>query len=187
MHMRRSKRGNASVVFTGAVAGVLAFVVLVLAVALTAQVLKANQDNQGSTSTSLKVNESRSTNGSLLHAGTPTITNNIANGSAVVRNISDASGTTQVLVQGTHYNLTSAGFFTILPQAAGLASGSWKVNVSYNYTVFDETAAYNVSAKGLTGTLNVGDLVPTLGIVFGTILILSLLAGMMFLFNKARE
>lgn len=45
------------------------------------------------------------------------------------------------------------------------------------------TAAYNITGKGLTGTLNVGDLVPTMGIVFGIVLVLALLVGLLVLFS----
>lgn len=48
------------------------------------------------------------------------------------------------------------------------------------------TAAYNITGDGLTGVLNVGDLVPTMGLVFGIVLVLGLLVGLLALFAVRR-
>lgn len=45
-----------------------------------------------------------------------------------------------------------------------------------------DTVAYNITGSGLTGTANIGDLVPTMGIVFGIVLVLGLLVGLLALF-----
>lgn len=46
--------------------------------------------------------------------------------------------------------------------------------------------AYNVTGSGLTGTANIGDLVPTMGLVFGIVLVLGLLVGLLVLFAGGR-
>lgn len=48
------------------------------------------------------------------------------------------------------------------------------------------TAAYNITGNGLTGALNVGNLVPTMGLVFGIVLVLGLLVGLLGLFAMRR-
>ena len=48
------------------------------------------------------------------------------------------------------------------------------------------TAAYNITGSGLTGVLNVGNLVPTMGLVFGIVLVLGLLVGLLVLFGTGR-
>ena len=49
-----------------------------------------------------------------------------------------------------------------------------------------DTAAFNITGQGLTGTLNVGNLVPTMGLVFGIVLVLGLLVGLLVLFGTGR-
>jgi len=46
--------------------------------------------------------------------------------------------------------------------------------------------AFNVTGSGLTGTANIGDLVPTMGLVFGIVLVLGLLVGLLVLFSGGR-
>jgi len=48
------------------------------------------------------------------------------------------------------------------------------------------SAASNITGQGLTGILNVGNLVPTMGLVFGIVLVLGLLVGLLFLFGTGR-
>jgi len=48
------------------------------------------------------------------------------------------------------------------------------------------TAAYNITGSGLTGVLNVGNLTPTMGLVFGIVLVLGLLIGLLGLFAVSR-
>lgn len=49
-----------------------------------------------------------------------------------------------------------------------------------------DSAAFNITGDGLTGVLNVGDLVPTMGLVFGIVLVLGLLVGLLVLFGSGR-
>ncbi len=58
-----------------------------------------------------------------------------------------------------------------------------QVLTSQQSTQTVNTAAYNVSADGLAGALNVSDLVPTMGLVFAIVLVLGLLVGLLVLFR----
>ena len=169
-----NKRGQGvQGIFLGLFTTGLAFLVLVIAIALVAQILGAQQDTQITESISGVTNESVSGNASLANAGTPTLRRNIANGSALVHN-----STAGIMVHGTDYSLTDDGIFLRFT----LVSGGL-VNISYNYTVFTETTQYNVSGSGLTGTENVGDLLPTMGLLAAVIALLSLLALLAVMFG----
>ncbi|KKN54754.1 hypothetical protein LCGC14_0589060 [marine sediment metagenome] len=159
-----------SAIFIGGVGGVISFGVLVIVFSLMADVLTTSQATQGVTSGATAVNETFSASGTLLNAGTPTIGNNINNDTEVVRNA------TTLFTDGTDYTLTQTGVFTII-------AASTDTNITYDYTVFAETAEFNVTGSGLLGFTNIGNLVPTMGLIFGIVLVLSLLVGLLFLFG----
>ena len=46
-----------------------------------------------------------------------------------------------------------------------------------------DTPEYNITNSGLTGALNIGDLVPTMGLVFGIVLVLGVLVTLLVLFG----
>lgn len=174
--LMRNKRGQVGKIFLGGVFGAVAFGVMILAVSLLAQVLDTNQDTLYDTAYLNVVNESHATNGTLTYAETRILdgfTNNIDNTTEVVWNVTDDVGVQ--LTRNTMYTLTKTGDFKIIPDVAGVASGGWNVNITYNYTSFVPTASYNISVSGQTGALSVGGLMPTMGIVFGILLVLSVL------------
>ncbi len=165
-------------VFVGIVSASIAFLVLVIAVSLTGQVLQAQQDTQATSAVSIFVlNETVAANNTLANSGTPTLSLNIQNATAAVHNESGIDLTNTV-----HYTLTKAGLWTILPEVAGLP-GDVSLNISYNYTLVKETTAFNITESGLTGTANVGDLMPTMGLIVGIIAVLALLAVLVALFG----
>jgi len=167
--------GGISGLFIGAVGGAIAFGVLVITFSLLAQVLTSQQDTLGVTAGATATNESVSVASSLLvNAGTPTIPNNINNATEVVRNATSA------LTDGTDYTLRTDGQFDII-----LFSGE-PVNITYDFTIFTETAEFNLSGQGLVGFINIGNLVPTMGLIFGIIVVLGLLVSLLFLFGTGR-
>lgn len=173
-----SKRGQVSGLFIGGVGGIIAFGVLVIALSLIGQVLTVQQNTQaeGQTSASTATNESCTVNCTLTNAGTPTLGANIINATAVVTNGSVTSG---VLTQHTHWELLATGELTIIDGTETIDA----VNVTYDYNVFTETVAYNVTGGGLAGTLAVGGLAPTMGLIFGMIIVLGLLVLLMVFFG----
>ena len=170
-----NKKGQAGIsgLFIGAVGGAIAFGVLVIVFSLMAQVLTSQQDTLGVTAGATATNESFTASGTLANTGTPGISNNINNDTEVVRNA------TTLLVDGTDYTLTTDGIFT-------LTLSPIDANITYDYTVFTETAEFNLSGQGLVGFINIGNLVPTMGLIFGIIVVLGLLISLLFLFGTGR-
>ena len=56
--------------------------------------------------------------------------------------------------------------------------------LNITYTSSTKSAASNISLAGSTGLLSVGNLVPTMGLVFGIVLVLSVLMGLLVLFGR---
>lgn len=164
-------------ILKAALPAVLVLVVLAVVLGVGSQVILKTQDTQGTTTTESTINESLSANGSIAHSGTPTISLNIHNTSAKVTNVSNDTGYTQVMEQGVHYGLLSDGTFTMFPQAAGVASGSWKVNISYNYSKFAQTYSWNASQDGLTGLDTFSEFQPSVAVVLVAVVVIGALLG----------
>ena len=171
MYGKKAQNGSIQGIFLALMGAALAFLVLVIALSLIGQILGAQQDLQRTTASNLAVNETVSGNGTLANAGTVTLGNNIDN--STVRVVSGDA----VLVEGVNYSLTTVGVYTAFDLA-----GSTESNVSYNYTVVTDTIAANVSGSGLTGTSNIADLTPTMGLLIGIIALLGLLAVLAVMF-----
>ncbi len=167
--------------FTAAVFGVIAFLVLVVSIGLTAQVLSAMQGTQGSTVTNTATNETfgAAINGTLRYAGTPGNLNNIINTSGdVVQN------STHLFTRNVNYTLTTNGRFNLTPSAT--VPSTTRVNITNSYTVFIENAEYNVSGSGVSGMTNVSDFIPTMGLIFGIIVLIGLLVVLVMMFAGGR-
>ncbi len=175
------KKGQFSNLFIGGVATVVAFGVFVIALSLIGQVLDVNQTSQSNTLGGSKINESVAVdaNVTLSFADTVNFGSPIDNTSVLVTNRSGT--TTAVLVNTADYIVFADGTFNVTDSGT-----TGIVNVSYNYSSFEKTTAYNVSGKGLTGTANVGDLASTMGLVVGVLLVLALLVGLLAFFGTRR-
>ena len=179
--LRKNKQGQVGSVFISGVGGAIAFGVLIITLSLLGQVLLQQQDAQGVQTSATTTNETLTANVTLANTGTPTIPNNIHNTTEVVWN--NSAGVIVQLTSSTDYTLTTGGVFNISPETAGIDSADWNVNITYTYTIFAEDASYNITGGGLSGMLNVGNLAPTMGLVFGIVLVLSLLIMVVLIFG----
>lgn len=182
--MHRKGQGNITAIFVTGVVTAIAFAVFVIALSLIGQIITTNQDTQATASTEFTtVNESfpLAANGTLanvdiLHFGNAAIDNT----SVLVTNKTLLD--TNVLVQGTDYTVLGDGTINFTnPISVG------PVNVTYNSSNFIASTAFNVSADGLSGASNISDLVPMMGLIFGILLVLGLLIGLLVMFKFGRR
>lgn len=170
--MLHSKKGQQITLQTVSVV-IITIIVVGLIATFAAQITDDVNDDFGSTSLSTTVNESFTNNGTLANVGTPTIGNNIDNVSEVITN--NSQGNTTELVSNTHYELSDRGVFNVLTDVAGLPDTDWDLNVTYNFTVFAEDAAFNASRNTLTSIINLTGQFGNLGTIVGAALIIGLL------------
>jgi len=152
---------------------IITIIIVGLIATFAAQITDDVNDDFGSTSVSTTVNESFTNNGTLANVGTPIIGNNIDNVSEVITN--NSQGNTTELVSNTHYELSDRGVFNVLHGPAGLSATDWDLNVTYNFTVFAEDAAFNSSRNTLTSITNLTGQFGNLGTIVGAALIIALL------------
>lgn len=169
------KKGQDAIspVFVGLVAAALAFVVLVIALSLTGQILETQEDGQLAVARTVNItDEVLGGNVTLAHQGTRGIGDNIDNTTVLI-----VSGANQ-LTNGVNYTLGTNGSFQTLSTGGDV---SW--NISYNFTQVDTTVASNISSSGLGGVTGIGDLVPTMGLLLGIIALLALLVVLTVMFG----
>ena len=177
----RKKKGQINGVFVGLTAAVMAFLVLVIAISLTGQILGTQENLQlAAAVTNSQINESLVGNVSKVdHSYTLGNDNNIDN---LTERVTNGTGNvTDLLTRGTHYSFYTNGSLTL--EAGPNVEGNLVYNISYNYTVVSTTVASNISGSGLAGTGNIGDLVPTMGLVAGIFALLSLLGVLVLMFG----
>ena len=146
----------------------LTIVLLIVIVAIGAQVISTVQTNQLTTGTNSVTNESFRANTSATYTVT-----NVGNSVTVLR--VEANNVTHNLtfVNQIDYNYTSAGVITWYNST----NNNSYTNVTYNWNGNILNEAYNISGKGLTGLQTYGDWFTIIVIVAVAAFVIALLLG----------
>lgn len=152
---------------------VLTLVVIAILLGFGQNILSVINEKQNFTESRLKTNESISGNVTLSIAG-----DGIDNNTVRAVNISDTAAATNVLVKTTHYNVSPSGEINFTPDyLVGVVSGSYFVNVSYNYTANVLTLAWNSTEQGQIGLKDFSQFQGTLATIAAAVIIIGLLLG----------
>jgi hypothetical protein len=158
----------------------IVFAVFIVALSLMGQVLTSVQLSSATNDyySANITNETHAGNATLDHAmqAFGRYSGNIDNNTEIVRN------TSRVFTRITNYNLTPTGVFTWVPSAT--VYGNETFNITYNYTGFTYQTDFNVTAAGISGFGSIGNLIPTMGLVFGIILVLGVLIALLAYFGN---
>ncbi len=146
---------------------VVIMVVAILIFTISTQIIKDVQDDQLTTLLVSETNETLTANATLTQVDRLGVDNT----TEVVHN---GTGGGEILTRHTHYELTTLGAFTILPDAAG-TTGNVVVNISYNHTDDVFSASFNVSGNGLTSMINLSGQFANVGTIIGAALIIFIL------------
>ena len=174
MNLRKitSKKGQGmSGTFIAGVGGVIAFGILVIPLSLMGNVLSIQEASQNPILATVTNETFTADLNQWVNLASPRM-----GAGAVVSNSTGA-----ILVEDD-----LNGYFLDLLSARVNVTNSTVDGLPLNitYTSITKSAASNISLAGSSGLLNIGDLVPTMGLVFGIVLVLGVLMGLLVLFGR---